>query len=89
MKIRNFVDLLALVSHETTEKEDIDAFIYGLPEEYEMFVTSINLRTDSYSVVELESLILNHEAMLERKHNESETLGLSGMENLATTNQRS
>ena len=67
LKIRNYIDLLSLVGQTTDLKEHIDVILEGLPSEYENFVTAINLRVEPYTVNDLESLLLSHEVLLEKK----------------------
>lgn len=66
LNIRNCVDLPTLAK----EKKHIYAILNGLPSDYEMFITSINLRVESYTVTDLEALLLTHEVMLEKKNYE-------------------
>ena len=57
-KIRNIVDLLALVGHKISVKYHIDAIFEGLPQDYETFIISVNSRLDPYTVEEIEALLL-------------------------------
>lgn len=44
LKVRGLVDLLALVGHNLSVKDQIDAIFCGLPPEYETFIFSVNSR---------------------------------------------
>ena len=68
LKIRGFVDLLALVGVNLSVKDHIDAITDGLLSEYDTFFLTINSRTEDYSIEEIESLLLAQEARIE-KHN--------------------
>ncbi|KAL6321385.1 hypothetical protein AAG906_016440 [Vitis piasezkii] len=70
LKIRGFVDLLALVGVNLSVKDHIDVIIDGLPSEYDTFFLTINSRTEDYLIEEIESLLLAQEARIE-KHNKS------------------
>ena len=79
LKIRGFVDLLALVGVNLSVKDHIDAIIDGLPSEYDTFFLTINSRTEDYSVEEIESLLLAQEARIEKhsKRLDSETTSIN------------
>lgn len=68
LQIRRIVDLLALVDWKLTVKEHISAIFDGLSREYETFVLSIETRKESYTVEEIEALLLSQEARYEKKN---------------------
>ena len=70
LKIRNLVDLLAMVGEETKPKDHIEYIYRGLPEEYENFIMNMDTRAETLTVVEIESLLLTQESRIERKFNE-------------------
>ena len=79
LKIRGFVDLLALVGVNLSVKDHIDAITNGLPSEYNTFFLTINSWIEDYSVEEIESLLLAQEDKIE-KHNkrlDSETASVN------------
>ena len=47
LKTRNIVDILALVGHKISIKDHIDAIFEGLPQDYEIFIISVDSRIDS------------------------------------------
>ncbi|KAL6315361.1 hypothetical protein AAG906_000468 [Vitis piasezkii] len=59
LKIRGFVDLLALVGVNLSVKDHIDVITDGLPSEYDTFFLIINSRTEDYSTLKLLLLILH------------------------------
>ena len=66
LKIRSLVDHPALVGHELSPKDYIDAIFGALPSEYETFITSINSHIDSYTIDEVESFLLSEEARIKK-----------------------
>ena len=66
LKIRNVVDLLTLVGHKSSIKDHIDAIFEGLPQDYETFIIYVNYRLDSYTVEEIEALLLAQESRMEK-----------------------
>lgn len=65
LKIKNVIDRLASVGHPVSSSDHIDAILNGLPEEYDTFVISINSRSESYVLEEIESLLLAQEGRIE------------------------
>lgn len=63
-----------------SKDDHVEAIFNRLHEEYETFVISINSRAESYSVEEIESLLLAQEAWIEKPTKELD----SGSFNLAT-----
>ena len=47
LKTRNIVDILALVGHKISIKDHIDVVFEGLPQDYEIFIISVDSRIDS------------------------------------------
>lgn len=82
LKIKNITDPLASVGHPVSSSDHIDAILNGLPEEYDTFVISINSRSESYVVEEIESLFLAQEERIEKHTKELDSY--SGSANLAT-----
>ena len=65
-KIKSCVDSFASVGHILTNKDHIDAILVSLIHEYDAFITSILTRSKSYTVEEVESLIMAQEARIEK-----------------------
>ena len=65
-KIKSCVDSLASVGHILIDKDHIDAILDGLIDEYDAFITSILIRSESYTIEEVESLIMAQEARIEK-----------------------
>ena len=65
-KIKSCVDSLASVGHILTNKDHIDAILDGLTDEYDAFITFILTRSESYTVEEVESLIMAQEVRIEK-----------------------
>ena len=66
LKIRSLVDHPALVGHELSPKDYIDAIFEALPSEYDTFITAINSHIDSYTIDEVESFLLSQEARIKK-----------------------
>uniref|UniRef100_A0A803PCZ9 Reverse transcriptase Ty1/copia-type domain-containing protein n=1 Tax=Cannabis sativa TaxID=3483 RepID=A0A803PCZ9_CANSA len=60
--IMSIIDTLTSIVHSTSPQDHIEAIFNGLPAEYNVFITSVNTRTDAYSVVEIEALLMAQEA---------------------------
>ncbi|RVW97157.1 Retrovirus-related Pol polyprotein from transposon TNT 1-94 [Vitis vinifera] len=86
LKIRNVVDLLALVGHKISVKDHIDAIFEGLPQDYETFIISVNSRLDPYTVEEIEALLLAQESRIE-KNIKIADLSTPSLAHLITTNR--
>ncbi|XP_062086325.1 uncharacterized protein LOC133792434 [Humulus lupulus] len=61
---------LGSVGHPVTSKEHIVAIFKGLPPDYDLFIISVNSRSQPYTVAEIESLLLAQESQLEKHQNE-------------------
>ena len=85
LKIRNVVDLLTLVGHKSSIKDHIDAIFEGLLQDYETFIIYVNYRLDSYTVEEIEALLLAQESRME-KNIKIEDLSTPSLAHLITTN---
>jgi len=72
--IKKSVDSLAVAGSPISIEEHIEIILYGLPEEYDAFITSITSRTDPYTVEEVEALLLAQEERLERYRNNNNLL---------------
>ena len=77
LKIRNLVDLLALVDNKLTDREHINAIFEGLSSDYETFILSIETRKEAYSVDEIESLLLAQETRIEKRTDGQLSMDLS------------
>ena len=66
LKIKNIVDHLALVGHNLSDKDHIDAVFEGLHQEYGTFIITVSSRIDPYTVEEIEALLLAQEACTEK-----------------------
>lgn len=82
LKIKNVIDRLASVGHPVSSSYHIDAILNGLPEEYDTFVISINSRSESYVVEEIEALLLAQEGRIEKHSKELDSY--SSLANLTT-----
>lgn len=65
-KVKNIVDRLASVGHTTSESDHIEFILNGLLESYDTFIVSVNSRSESYSIEEIESLLLAQEMRIEK-----------------------
>lgn len=54
-QIKKTVDRLASVCHIVTSIDHLEAIFNGLPKEYDTFGISVNSRSDTYTVEEIES----------------------------------
>nr|KYP72474.1 hypothetical protein KK1_005063 [Cajanus cajan] len=72
LEIKKIVDTLAVIGSPLDTTEHIDAIFDGLPEEYDPFITSVLTRTEDYTIVKIEALLMAHEESLE-KHKCSES----------------
>uniref|UniRef100_A0A803P7H9 Reverse transcriptase Ty1/copia-type domain-containing protein n=1 Tax=Cannabis sativa TaxID=3483 RepID=A0A803P7H9_CANSA len=66
LKLKHHIDLLASVGEVYTAKDHVVAIFKGLPSEYDTFVISTNTRLETYSVAEIESLLLASESRIEK-----------------------
>lgn len=67
LKIKSIVDSLASVGSPVPINDYIEAIFYRLPDEYEFVITTVLSKFESYSIDEIESLLLSQENRLERK----------------------
>lgn len=74
------MDKLALVGHFIIDADHIEAIFNGLLEEYDTFVILVNSRPESYTVAEIESLLLAQKVRIEKHLRENDT----ALINLAT-----
>ncbi|KAF7843731.1 Retrovirus-related Pol polyprotein from transposon TNT 1-94 [Senna tora] len=65
LKIKKLADSLAAVGSPITEHEYVETISYGLPSEYEGFITSFSLRSEASTITVFEALLLTHESRLE------------------------
>ena len=66
LKIRSLVDHPTLVGHDLSPKDPIEAIFEALPSEDDTFITAINSHIDSYTIDEVESLLLSQEARIKK-----------------------
>jgi len=52
------VNSLAAIGYAVSFEDHINAILDGLPKEYDNFITSITSRLDSYTVKDIETLLL-------------------------------
>ena len=71
LKIRNFDSMLGLVGQYFGTKEHVDAIVEVLSSDYETFALPTEVRIDSYSVEEIESLFLAEKAKYRKESQES------------------
>lgn len=58
LKVKRIVDSLFSICSPITPADHIEAILEGLPQEYDAFIVSVTSRTDPYSVLEIESLLV-------------------------------
>uniref|UniRef100_A0A803PCU8 Retrotransposon Copia-like N-terminal domain-containing protein n=1 Tax=Cannabis sativa TaxID=3483 RepID=A0A803PCU8_CANSA len=64
------IDLLASIGEVLSIRDHVAAIFKGLPSEYDTFVISTNTRIESYSVAEIEALLLASESRIEKNDKE-------------------
>jgi len=85
-EIKKIVDSLASIGVKISESNRIDVILDGLLDEFDSFVTAITSCLDSYSVVDIEALLLAQEERFEKhKKNDSQFM----QANIATTSSPS
>lgn len=72
-QIKKTVDRLASVCHIVTSIDHLEAIFNGLPKEYDTFGISVNSRSNTYTVEEIESLLLSQESRIERRAKDLDT----------------
>jgi len=60
------VNSLAAIGFMVFSKDHINVILDGLPEEYDEFITSITFRLDSYTIEDIETLLLAQEDRFEK-----------------------
>uniref|UniRef100_A0A803QC19 Retrotransposon Copia-like N-terminal domain-containing protein n=1 Tax=Cannabis sativa TaxID=3483 RepID=A0A803QC19_CANSA len=70
LRVKQTVDLLTLVGEVLSTRDHVVAIFKGLPSEYDTFVISTNTRLESYSVAEIEALLLASESRIEKSDKE-------------------
>uniref|UniRef100_A0A803NXT7 Retroviral polymerase SH3-like domain-containing protein n=1 Tax=Cannabis sativa TaxID=3483 RepID=A0A803NXT7_CANSA len=70
LKVKQMVDLLALVSEKLSARDHIATIFKGQPSKYDTFVISSNTRIEGYSVAEIEALLLSSESRIKKKDTE-------------------
>uniref|UniRef100_A0A803P8J1 Integrase catalytic domain-containing protein n=1 Tax=Cannabis sativa TaxID=3483 RepID=A0A803P8J1_CANSA len=66
LKIKGIIDLLATIGHKQSSQDHIEAIFNGLPPEYDVFATSVTTRKESYSVAEIEALLMVQSVRIEK-----------------------
>uniref|UniRef100_A0A803Q0C6 Retrovirus-related Pol polyprotein from transposon TNT 1-94 n=1 Tax=Cannabis sativa TaxID=3483 RepID=A0A803Q0C6_CANSA len=66
LKIKGIVDQLATIGHTQTTQDHIETIFNGLPPEYDVFVTSITTRKETYTVAEVEALLMAQSVRIEK-----------------------
>lgn len=66
MKIKKCVDAIVTIGEPVTDNKHIDAILDGLPNEYDNFVMNVTMRNESYTIAEVEALLMNQEEMIEK-----------------------
>lgn len=77
LHMKAICDSLVAIGDSISEKDQIDAILEGLPEEYGPFVMMIYGRSDSPSVSDIESSLLLQEAQLDKFKTELTTATIS------------
>ena len=85
-KIKSYVDSLASVGHILTDKDHIDAILDGLTDEYDAFITSILARSESYTIEEVESMIMAQEARIEKNAKSLDSTPSANFASFSTNN---
>lgn len=67
LKVKSIVDSLEAVGSHVPLNDYIEAIFNGLPDEYESVITTVLSKTESYTIDEIEALLLSQETKLERK----------------------
>ena len=66
LQIKALVNALVSIGCAVSEQEHIEMILGGLSTDYHAFVTSITMRSDPYSVVEVEAHLMAQEAWIEK-----------------------
>ena len=85
-KIKSCVDYLASVGHILTDKDHIDAILDDLTDEYDAFITSILARSESYTIEEVESMIMAQEARIEKNAKSLDSTPSANFASFSTNN---
>jgi histone deacetylase 1/2 len=83
LRIKSLVNSLIAVGDNVTEREQIDAILDGLPEDFNSFVMMMYSKTDEFAVEDLEALLLLQEAQFDKFRQELATPAVSA--NIAQT----
>lgn len=67
LRVKSIVDSLAVVGSLVPVNDYIEAIFDGLPDEYELVITTVLSKMESYTVDEIEALLLDQETRLEKK----------------------
>lgn len=66
LRIQTIVDVLSSIGDPVSHRDHLDAFVEGLPEEYEALAAIIQYRAGLCDILDAESMLLAHEAKLEK-----------------------
>lgn len=66
LKIKKSIYALIAIGEPITDNKHINAILDGLLDEYDNFVINVSMRSESYSVAELEALLMTQEDRIER-----------------------
>lgn len=83
---------LTLVGYVTSDTYHMEAILNGLPADYDTFIVSLNSKSQAYTIEDIESLLLAHEARIE-KHtrildSSSHSINLATQRNLSRSRNR-
>ena len=57
LQIKKIVDTLASIGHSISPQDHVEAIFNGLSKDYDIFITSVNTRKESYSLAEIKALL--------------------------------
>lgn len=65
--VKRIIDSLAVVGNPISVNDYIEALFDGLPNEYEVVITTVMSKSESYTIDEIEDFLLSQESILEKK----------------------
>lgn len=65
-RIQTIVDILMSIGDPVSHRDHLEAIVEGLPEEYGALAAIIQYRTDLCDILDAESMLLSHEAKLDK-----------------------
>lgn len=72
-KVKNVVNRLALISYFITASGHVEVIFNGMLEEYGSFIIFVNSRHETYTVEEINPLLLAQEARIKRRTRRNST----------------